>query len=316
MTVIERRAGDWEQAEQHAREMVAASERGHFLPAYHTAPYAWILALRGKHDLARSLAEEGMHLADEAGIGPTFGGHRAVLGLLALAEGDHGRAISYLEPLSSGLTSEIPETGWFRYLADEVEARVAMGNVNRAQSLVDHLAERRGVLLDRAWARVATERCRAVVSSALAEEGAANQAFANAHREHERLNDPFELGRTLLVQGRSDRRFKRRGTSRDHLEAARALFERLGAPQWVARANEELKRVAGRRRSARSLTSTQLRVAELAADGLTNNEIAAAMFLSVNTVQSYLKQVYAELGVRSRTELASRITREAMAKQP
>src|SRR5207247_2430051 len=126
----------------------------------------------------------------------------------------------------------------------------------------------------------------------------------SALREHERLNEPFELARTLLAQGRVLRRFKRRAAARNSLTRAHAVFSQLGAPLWAARTEEEARRIGGRAPHTSGLTETQLRVAELAAGGRTNREIAAALFLSVNTVQAYLKRVYRELGVRSRTELA------------
>jgi DNA-binding NarL/FixJ family response regulator len=243
-------------------------------------------------------------LADAAGIGPIFGGHRAVLGFIALSSDDAKSCAEVLQPLSALLTPEIPENGWFRFVADEIEARLALGHVDRARALVERLAERRGTLLDRAWARAATERCRALVLAAEGDEAGAAEAFDLARREHERAHEPFEFARTLLAQGRAERRFKRRRASREHLTAARALFVRLGSPLWVARTDEELRRIGGRAPRRAGLTSTEARIAELAAQGLTNREIAAALFLSVNTVQAYLKRIYRELGVRSRTELA------------
>jgi DNA-binding CsgD family transcriptional regulator len=307
LTIIERRAGNWEDAERYAREMHEKTERSHFSPDYHSGPYAWILALRGRVDEARALAEKGLVLADAAGIGPTFGGHRAVLGVIALSSGDARACAEVLEPLSSTLTPEIAETGWFRFLADEIEARLELGDLERAGAVLGRLSERRGVLLDRAWARAAAERCQALVLASAGDEAAANDAFVRAHREHERVHEPFELARTLLAQGRVERRFKHRRASREHLTAARDLFERLGSPLWVARTDDELRRIGGRAPRAAGLTSTEERVAELAADGLTNREIAARLFLSVNTVQAYLKRIYRELDVRSRTELARAI---------
>jgi DNA-binding CsgD family transcriptional regulator len=307
LAIFERRAGNWEDAERYAREMRDASERSRIVPEYHSAPHAWILALRGDIDRARELAETGRVLADAGGIGPTFGGHRAVLGFVELSCGDARACADVLEPLSNVLTSEIAETGWFRFLADEVEARVELGEVERASVLVEQLSDRRGVLLDAAWARAATERCRGLILGATGDEARSDQAFMLAGREHEHLNEPFELARTLLVQGRVQRRFKRRAAARRSLTHAHAIFCRLGSPLWAARTEEEARRIGGRAPRSSGLTETELRVAELAARGRTNREIAAALFLSVNTVQAHLKRVYREVGVRSRTELARKL---------
>ena len=304
LTVIERRAGNWAEAEGYAHEMYEKAQRSHFAPEYHSAPYAWILALRGHLDEAARVAETGMRLADAGGIGPTFAGHRAVLGLIALSRGDARACVDVLASLSTQLTSDIAEHGWFRFLADEVEARLALGEVDAAATLVDKLSDRRAVLLDTAWARAATARCQGLVLAEAGDEAGADRAFALALEEHERLGDPFELGRTLVARGRVERRFKRRRAARERLEAARELFAGVGAPAWVERTAEELGRIGGRAPRQSGLTPTETRVAELAAQGLTNREIAAALFLSANTVHAYLKRVYREVGVRSRAELA------------
>jgi DNA-binding CsgD family transcriptional regulator len=307
LTIFERRAGNWDEAERYAREMHEAAERSRILPAYFSAPYAWILALRGEVEKARATADAGRMLAEAGGVGPTFGGHRAVLGFVALSAGDVRGCTEILEPLSRLLTPAIPETGWFRFLADEIEASVELGELERAKALVARLSERRGVLLDRAWAHAATHRCQGLVLAARGDRNGSDDEFARAVQEHARLREPFELARTLLARGRVERRFKRRRASRESLEAAHSLFSKLGSPLWASRTEEELGRIGGRQPRPPGLTPTERRVAELAAEGLTNREIASALFLSPNTVQAYLKRIYRELGVRSRTELARKL---------
>jgi DNA-binding CsgD family transcriptional regulator len=307
LTMVERRAGRWEEAERYAREMYLAAEGGGFMAVHHSAPYGLILALRGRAADARALVEEHVAVTDAAGIGPIFAGHRSVLGFIALSLGDARACIEHLEPLSSMLTSEIEESGWIRFLADEIEARVAVGEVEHAGVLVERLAERRSVLLDCAWARAATERCRGLVFAASGEEVEARNAFALALAEHERLPEPFELARTLLAQGRAERRFKRRRAARETLTRAREIFAELGAPLWVERTEEELSRIGGRSPRGVGLTATEEKVARLTATGLTNRQIAAELFISENTVETNLKRIYRELGVRSRTELAAKL---------
>jgi DNA-binding CsgD family transcriptional regulator len=82
------------------------------------------------------------------------------------------------------------------------------------------------------------------------------------------------------------------------------LFTDLGARIWVERTQAELGRVASRRTTGSSLTDTERRVAELAAAGHTNREIADALFMSVHTVEAHLTRIYRTLGVQSRTGLA------------
>jgi DNA-binding CsgD family transcriptional regulator len=304
LSLVERRAGNWDLAESHARNSYEIAVRSDLVSTYHSTAWAWIQALRGHFEAARELAATGMTEADRLGIGALFGGHRAVLGLIELSLGDPRGALEYLEPLAEQLTPGIPENGWFRFLADAIEACVALGEIEEAQILLDRLAERRMVLLDRAWVRAALPRCRGLVFASVGDEAGAGEAFALALAEHEHLPEPFELARTLLALGRTQRRFRHRGTARESLLRARAIFSELGAPLWQARTDEELHRIGGRAPRGGGLTPTEERIAELAADGLTNREIAAALFVSVNTVQAYLKRIYRELGIRSRTELA------------
>jgi DNA-binding NarL/FixJ family response regulator len=101
------------------------------------------------------------------------------------------------------------------------------------------------------------------------------------------------------------RRAKRRADARRTLTLALELFDNLGAPLWAERAAAELGRIPGRGPASGELSETERRVAELVAEGLSNKEIAARLFVTVRTVEASLSKVYAKLGLRSRTELAS-----------
>jgi DNA-binding NarL/FixJ family response regulator len=87
------------------------------------------------------------------------------------------------------------------------------------------------------------------------------------------------------------------------------VFEQLGARSWTERTKAELDRV-GLRRAPNDLTPTERRVAELAATGLTNREVASKAFLSPKTVQANLARVYRKLGINSRAELGARMAEE------
>ena len=132
----------------------------------------------------------------------------------------------------------------------------------------------------------------------------ARAACAQALAEHERLPMPFELAGRCSPRGSPSggRGASRRRGSRS--AQALAIFERLGATLWAAKARRELSASAPRP-LASGLTQTQQRVAALIAQGQTNREIAAAMFITVNTVQTHVRHIFQKLGVRSRTELAA-----------
>ena len=99
------------------------------------------------------------------------------------------------------------------------------------------------------------------------------------------------------------------------LREAVEIFERLGAPAWEQQARGELGRV-GLRRAPDELTATELRVAELAAAGLTNREVASAAFMSPKTVQANLARIYRKLGISSRAELGARMADERRQVEP
>lgn len=113
---------------------------------------------------------------------------------------------------------------------------------------------------------------------------------------------PFERARTLLVQGQVLRRLKRKRKARLALEQARELFEQLGAEPWMTRVDGELQRVSPRR-APDDLSATELKIAELAASGLSNPEIAARVFVSRKTVEANLARAYRKLGISSRAQL-------------
>lgn len=133
---------------------------------------------------------------------------------------------------------------------------------------------------------------------------AAGTALAAVARE---LGHPLERGRSLLLAGERLRRGGRRREAREVLEEARAALSTAGAKAWVARAEEELAASGGtlRRESGEQLTPSELRVATVVADGRTNKEVAALLFLSTKTVEFHLGRAFRKLGVSNRTALAA-----------
>jgi DNA-binding CsgD family transcriptional regulator len=117
----------------------------------------------------------------------------------------------------------------------------------------------------------------------------------------------LDRARTRLALGRVLRRVQQRSAAHATLTDALRRFEELGAPLWGGRAREELTRIGGRAPSTGDLTPTEQRIAEYVAAGMTNREVAAALFVTPKTVESALTRVYRKLGVRSRTELARRL---------
>src|SRR5262249_38047515 len=122
---------------------------------------------------------------------------------------------------------------------------------------------------------------------------------------------PFLVARNQLARGSVLRRARRWREARHALVQAAEGFESLGASVWLARARQQLERLGGGQPGRSDLTHGEVQVARLAVAGRTNREIAAELFVSVRAVEKALTAAYRKLGVRSRTELATRLAREA-----
>ena len=96
--------------------------------------------------------------------------------------------------------------------------------------------------------------------------------------------------------------------ARESLARSLEIFQRLGAALWTDKATTEMARIGGRSPGTFELTPTETEVAELVGTGLTNREVAQALFLSVSTVEANLRRIYRKLGVRSRTELSRKLS--------
>jgi DNA-binding NarL/FixJ family response regulator len=230
------------------------------------------------------------------------------LGLVELAAGETAPAERHLtEALEVFERIGFREPAVWRVEGDAIEAAVTVGDVDRAQTLLAHFEER-AARSGIPWSLAVSARCRGLVLAAQGELDAAAEALERALAEHERCPMPFERARTLLVQGRLQRRLKRKRQARLSLDEARELFAGLGAETWLVRVDDELDRVAVRR-APEELSATELRIARLAADGLSNQAIAEQVFVSVKTVESNLKRVYRKLDISSRAQLARALDR-------
>jgi DNA-binding CsgD family transcriptional regulator len=305
---LECRAGNWDAAMEHAQESRAAAQRirmgamaaeGHFAVGL-------VEAHLGRADPARLEALEGLRVAEAAGEILHLIPNLAVLGFLELSLGRPAEADAYLSrAIELERAMGVREPAYFRLVPDEVEALIALGRLDEAEALLAPFEEA-GRNLDRAWAIATGARCRALALAARGDLAGASAAADEAVREHDRLPLPFELGRTLLVRGAVERRAKRKREARDTLTKALEVFDGLGAALWADKARAELARIGGRAPSSLELTPTEDKVAALVAAGSTNREVADALFVSVHTVEANLKRIYRKLGVRSRTELASK----------
>ena len=310
LAVIELRAGSPDLADRHLREADHVLERTgqEALRRWLLATKASLGALRGSVAEARAAAEEALSLASAAGALWGIAECHAALGFLELSLGELAAASAHCDradEINDSIGPEEPRL--LRYHADQIEVLVALGELTRAEALLERL-ERAGRATGAPWSEATGARCRGLLCSARGDVDGALHSLEQALVAHERLSIPFELGRTLLVKGQLHRRRNERRLAREAIERSSSIFEALGAPLWVEKAQSELRRVGLRRGSSQELTPTEETVASLAATGLTNREIAERIFVSPKTVEANLGRVYRKLGIHSRAELGAVMT--------
>ncbi len=189
---------------------------------------------------------------------------------------------------------------WWR--ADYAEALLEIGKWTRP-SLWLMPGKWRRQRLGRAAVLAEMTRCRGLVAAARGDLDEALAELEQAVVQHDAVGDQFGCARALLALGTVRRRARQKRTAREAITAALEGFDACGAAGWAERARSELGTIGGRTR-IEGLTPAEGRIAALVAEGRTNREVAAALFLTEHTVATALTRVYRKLGVRSRTELA------------
>jgi DNA-binding CsgD family transcriptional regulator/tetratricopeptide (TPR) repeat protein len=262
---------------------------------------AWAAALRGEEDRCRELAEDTARLADKYQLATIAMVATRALALLDLSLGRHEQAVDRILGQIRG-----PGANPFSNIMIVPDLVEAAARAGRTDDLGESLAEfeRWADATAQLWARAVSHRCRALVAGGEEDFGAA----IRLHQQAGQRDRPFERARTQLLYGEWLRRARRRADSRTHLMAAYETFERLGATPWADRASAELRASGAtvRQRGAATtrLTPQESQVVRLAAEGGTNREIAAQLFLSPRTVAYHLYKAFPKLGVTSRTDLA------------
>jgi DNA-binding CsgD family transcriptional regulator len=313
LAVVATETGDYKSAASLGEESAAAGRATH-----QPSQVAWALleqaraaAHRGELEAAEKLAGEGRSIVQRAGTN-AIGGSRAdtfatVLGFIELSRGNPARACEHLAPVLDQLTAQGILGSHHPIRPNLIEALIELGELEQARTVLEPWEQRaRRTNISRSLST--SGRCRALLESARSDHARALQAVDEALRHHDQVPMPFERARTLLVKGAIERRVNQRRAARATLQEALAIFERLGTPLWAAKARGELARMGGRSAARTSeLTPTEDRVARLVASGRTNREVAAALFMSVKTVEANLSRIYRKLDVRSRTELSARL---------
>jgi DNA-binding CsgD family transcriptional regulator len=189
------------------------------------------------------------------------------------------------------------------WAVDYADAALQLGSTEDVEAAIAVL--RRQGESGRPEATVAADRCAALLTAA---RGDLETALSELRKivEQPRSECPFEATRSRLALGQVYRRAGYKRLASETLSAAADAFADLGIPRWAERARDEAGRV-GLHPTTSTLTATEHRVAELVGSGHSNQETAAALFMSVKSVEANLTRIYRKLSVRSRTELANRM---------
>jgi DNA-binding CsgD family transcriptional regulator len=261
-----------------------------------TSISAWLAAVRG--DVETVQKQSGLVLGDTRQHRVAWGFATWAGALIDLTAGDPAGALDKLEPLCDGPAGRDLT---MRAIPDHVEAAVRVGDDDRARRHLPRLIE---------WATSAgTPVARGLVlrCEALVADGA--EAFEAALR----LDGcgPYDRARTQLAYGEWLRRNRRRTAARAQLVEAFDAFEWIGAHGWRQRARNELTALgetipapAVAVEGVGQLTPQELQVVRRAAQGMSNREIAAELFLSPRTIGHHLYKAYPKLGVSRRSQLA------------
>ena len=268
---------------------------------------SWLEARQGHAEACRAHAEEALALCARYQISLAEVWAEYALGELALVSGDVPAAVERLGGLLDRLAELDIHDPDVSPAPELVEAYLRSGRTEDAVALADRYgAQAAAKALP--WAQARAARLRGLLCG-WAE---LDDRFGEALALHERTPDVFEAARTRLLYGARLRRARRRADAREPLRAALECFDRLGARPWADLAAAELEatgetvaRRGGDERDA--LTTRELQIALLLAEGRTTRETAAALFLSPKTVEYHLRHVYTKLGIASRAELAARL---------
>lgn len=294
-------AGEFGSAATLLDEADAISTATHYRPMkYHRLHLeAW----RGSAaDMVPLIAAAGAEGADK-GEGRLLGVSKYCAAILHNGLGHYDEAVAAARQAAEFY--DIGFGGWC--LLELVEAATHAGQSEEARSAAQRLASRAGAS-GTSWGLGALARAQAL----LADGDDADRLFTEALACFERTGVTVQLARTHLSYGEWLRRTGRRSDARRHLGGAHEMFTGMGAQAFAERTRREL--VASGEKVRRqpvaggdALTAQEAQIARLVADGLTNQEIGAQLFISTHTVEWHLRKVFVKLGVSSRRQLRTSI---------
>jgi DNA-binding CsgD family transcriptional regulator len=305
--------GRWDEVQELSEEGLAqCAESGYTVCTwFFQYTKGLVTASRGDTATAHALADAMIGWAAPRGIREAVHCAVQVHTLADIADGDFDAAFGRVTAVSSAgsFPPYVAHASWVFF--DLVEAAV---RTDRRAEAAAHVRALGGTNVAGLSPRLALL---AAGAQALAAQDDAESArlFAVALAVPDAERWPFDLARVRLAQGERLRRSRALTQSKEPLTAALKTFQQLGSSAWAERARKEL-RAAGHAvahqdgRGAAELTAQEREIAELAATGLTNKQIAERLFISHRTVGAHLYQIYPKLGIASRVALRDALWRK------
>jgi DNA-binding CsgD family transcriptional regulator/tetratricopeptide (TPR) repeat protein len=300
----EMEVGDWTRAMTEAEESVRFAEEtgGTLWIAAATILKAKLAGMQGNLERSEAHAAQAERLVLPVGASFLLAMLQIARGISAIGAGRHWEAYEHLRRIFAPSDPAFNSGLQFFGLADFVEAAVYSGNAEAARGVIDEI-ELVSAPLPVPWVETMLHYGHALLAAPEDAEQFFLQGLGPAAKKW-----PFLRGRLLLAYGGWLRRQRRSANARAPLREARGIFDALGASPWSDRAREELRASgeSSRRRTEQvwqTLTPHELHIAQLAAEGLSNKEIGARLYLSHRTVGYHLHRIFSKTGITSRSGL-------------
>jgi DNA-binding CsgD family transcriptional regulator len=299
-------SGHWEQAERigaQCLEMAAHAHGSELLRQTLLADLGVLAACRGDLETARRYATEVTAWSQPRGMRMLLRTAQRIAARVAFAEGDYEAA--YQAVIGISPPGEFPR----KYIQvgdqmlDMIEALIHTGRLEDARA---HVAE--AVRLNLAEVSPRVEALTLAMTAMTTPDTEAEALYQSALDHPGIVEFPFERARIALAQGMSLRRMRRYNEARVVLGSAAEGFDRIGSRPWAERARAELRASGATVKQSRGetipLSAQERRIADLAASGKTNKEIAVQLNLSPRTVEAHLSRAFRKLGITRRAALS------------
>jgi len=268
---------------------------------------------------AMAYAERGARASEQEQDSIYVGRSLHAIGQVRLRSGDARGGVEVMRRVRALEAKQgLAEPTMLRWHSDLATGLVAIGELDEAEETIRSAREALHNRIHNAAVNARLDRAAALLHAERGESDEGTALLANAIKTFEELGQPIEQGHTLLVLSQIERRRRRYAAARAAATEALTILTRIGAKPWTEQAVRTLAWIDGNSPdlptvvkeptgALSTLTATESRIATMVREGASNREIATRMFLSVKTVEATLTRIYRKLGVRSRTQLSSRL---------